>query len=282
MAQPPGVAAAQRVALRRCVLAVSVLDGVDALPGDTGVTLAGEPPLCVAWEELDQVVADLDPDGLPARERVRGWLRLRRRLADLPDPAGAARPVGLPAGHVLHPGSSWVRSRVLGGVLDVGMGFLGLLDDPDEVVVVDDRLARAAGLPVDAWWPRCLAYVDQMGLTAAVRHLEDPAAPLRPIGDCDVVTLLAAPVFRSALCSSDPTGLRTAAVPMRRRGWLDLGGIDPAFAAAAAAATPAADRGFPRAILVTADEVVMAPPGGQPAEIVLRDPLATAQPWLRF
>lgn len=281
MAEPTGVVG-QRVALRRCVLAVSVLDGVDALPDDAGVTLAGEPPLHIAWDELVAAVADLEPDGAAARALVGTWLRHRRHLADLPDPAGAARPVGLPTGHQLHPGPSWVRSTVLGGALDLGIGFLGLLDDPDEVVVVDDRLARAAGLPVDAWWPRCLAYVDQMGLTAAVRHLEDPTAPLRPIGDCDVVTLLAAPVFRAALCSSDSTGLRTAAVPMRRRGWLDLGGIDPAFASAAAAATPAAERGFDRAVLVTADEVVLAPAGGQPAEIVLRDPLPTAQPWLRF
>jgi hypothetical protein len=68
---------------------------------------------------------------------------------------------------------------------------------------------------------------------------------------------------------------------MRRRGWLNLGRIDPAFAAAAAAATPPAERGFDRPVLVTRDEVVMAPAGGRPAEIVLRDPVAPVSPWQR-
>jgi hypothetical protein len=68
---------------------------------------------------------------------------------------------------------------------------------------------------------------------------------------------------------------------MRRRGWLDLGRIDPAFAAAAAAATEAAERGFDRPLLVTADEVVMAPAGGEPGLIELRDPVAASDPWSR-
>jgi len=63
-------------------------------------------------------------------------------------------------------------------------------------------------------------------------------------------------------------------VPMRRRGWLDLSRIDPAFTAAAAAATALEERGFDRPLLLTLDEVAMAPAGGRPAEIVLRDPAA--------
>lgn len=280
MADGPGNAEA-RAALRRCVLAVSVLDAVDAVPDDDGVHLAGTPSLSVPWREVADVVGSTDPDGPAARRRVRSWLRLRRRLADLPDPVAASRPVGLPVGHVLHPGPAWVRHRVLGGVLDVGTGFAGLWDDPDDVVVVPSQLLHAAGLPDQLWWPRNAAYLEQMGRAAADRHRQDPRAPLRPMGDCDVVTLLASPSFRRALCESDPVGLRTAAVPMRRRGWLDLGRIDPAFAAAAAAATESVERGFDRPLLVTADEVVMAPPGGEPEVIVLRDPVAASDPWSR-
>ena len=74
--------------------------------------------------------------------------------------------------------------------------------------------------------------------------------------------------------------MRAAAVPMRRRGWLDLTRIDPAFTAAAAAATAPEERGFSRPVLLTADEVTMAVDGGRPAEIVLRDK-AVEPPHLR-
>jgi hypothetical protein len=278
---PRDAAAEWRIALRRCVLAVSVLDDIDALPGPDGVVLPGAPPVAVTWNELTRVVAAADPEGPAARRRVRAWLRLRRRLADLPDPVSSSRPVGLPVGHVLHPGPAWVRYRVLGGVLDVGTGFSGLLDDPDEVVVVPGELLEAAGLDDRAWWHRSLAYLDQMGTVAAERLSAEAGTVLRPIGDCDVVTLLASVAFRAALCQADPTGLRSVAVPMRRRGWLDLGRIDPAFAVAAAAATEPAERGFERPVLVTREEVVMAPVGGRPAEIVLRDPVALTPPWKR-
>ena len=74
--------------------------------------------------------------------------------------------------------------------------------------------------------------------------------------------------------------MRAAAVPMRRRGWLDLSRIDPAFTAAAAAATAPEERGFSRPVLITLDEVTLAPEGGRPAEIVLRD-AAVESPFLR-
>jgi hypothetical protein len=67
---------------------------------------------------------------------------------------------------------------------------------------------------------------------------------------------------------------------MRRRGWLDLSRIDPAFTAAAAAATDPEERGFPRPVLLTLDEVSLAVDGGRPAEIVLRD-AAAESPHLR-
>ncbi|MGE5763139.1 MAG: hypothetical protein ACM3ZF_04415 [Mycobacterium leprae] len=59
---------------------------------------------------------------------------------------------------------------------------------------------------------------------------------------------------------------------MRDRGWLDLRRVDPAFALAAAAATPVDRRGFTRPLLLTADEVAMARAGGHTAADALRGP----------
>ena len=105
---------------------------------------------------------------------------------------------------------------------------------------------------------------------AVVRWRRNPGHPLRPMGDCDVVSLLGSAVLRGAL-AGDQGGMRAIAVPMRTRGWLDLRGIDPAFSLAAASLTDPADRGFNRPLLLTAEEVALVPEGGRPAEVVLRD-----------
>jgi hypothetical protein len=258
--------------LRRLVLAVSVLDDVDLVPLDDGVLLTGVTPVEVSWLELRRALAGADPDDDLGRSRVRAWLRGRRIAADThPDHLREmARPVGLPVDHPLHPGLDWVRERVLGETVDLGFGFVGVGTDPDEVVVIPQGALDAAGVDPAAWWPVARAYLERMGSVAAQR-LTDNAA-LRPIGDCDVVTLLASRTLRAALCAQDGTGMRAAAVPMRRRGWLDLTRIDPAFTAAAASATTPEERGFARPVLLTVDEVALAPEGGRPAEIVLRDP----------
>ena len=272
------------VALRRAVLMVSVLDGVDALPDDAGVVLpAGErtPAVTLTWAEIAQAVGSVPPESTASRVRLRTWFRLRRALGALTDPGVAARPVGLPLDHVLHPGAAWVRRRVLGGALDLGTGFVGLLDDPDAVAVLPPGMLKAAGIDDRPWWPRQVRYLEDMGTIAAERNRIDPTGPLRPIGDCDVVTLLGSTRFRSALCDADPLGLRTAAVPMRRRGWLDLGRIDPAFAIAAASATEAVDRGFSRPLLITRDEVAVVAAGGSPHLDVLNDPPASRDAWRR-
>ena len=136
----------------------------------------------------------------------------------------------------------------------------------------------AVGIDPMPWWPVALDYLERMGALAAKRLAANPV--LRPIGDCDVATLLGSRSLREALCAADGTGMRAAAVPMLRRGWLDLSRIDPAFTAAAAAATTPEERGFTRPLLLTADEVALAPDGGRPAEIVLRDD-AVETPHLR-
>jgi len=265
--------APESLELRRLALAVSVLDDVDIVPLDDGVLLSGITPVEVSWLELRRALGGADPDGGVARARLRDWLRGRRLAADHhPDHLReVARPVGLPVDHPLHPGLDWVRHRVLGAALDLGFGFAGVGPDPDAVVVIPQGALDAAGIDPGPWWPVAGDYLERMGALAAERLAGNPL--LRPIGDCDVVTLLGSRALRAALCAQDGSGMRAAAVPMRRRGWLDLTRIDPAFTAAAAAATDLAERGFSRPLLLTVDEVAMAPEGGRPAEIVLRDPV---------
>ena len=274
---PPG-----QSMLRQHALAVAVLHDVDVQPADDGVVLAGRPDLRVTWSECAEAVYGA-PDDQEARHRLLSWFHLRRTVSDLgsADLAGRARPVGLPVGHALHPGPPWVRERVLGDALDLGLGLLGVGDDPGRVEVVPTGVLRAADADTVSWWAPTRGYLERMGAIAAERWLADPDPTLRPIGDCDVVTLLGSAVLRTALCGGSSGTMRTVAVPMRRRGWLDLRRIDPAFALAAAAATDPAERGFSRPLLVTADEVAMVGPGGRPAAEALGDRGATGQAWDR-
>ena len=268
--------------LRRTVLAVSVLDGVDLLPGDESVSLQGQhADLTLTWDEIAGAIGSSDPDSESARRRLRMWVRLRVGAARLDDPVEFVRPVGLPPGHTLHPGRAWVQMSVPGEALDLGYGVLGLLDDPDEVVVVPPALMASAGWDATDWWPRQALELERTGRAGAERVLRDPPAPLRPFGDLDVLTLLGSTAYRSALCDADSLGWRTAAAPMRTRGWLDLGRIDPAFAAAAALATEPDERGFDRAIFVTPEEIVMVSSLGRSARHALEDPPAGLDPWLR-
>jgi hypothetical protein len=273
----------QRTALRRCALAASVLGDLDLRPADDGIVLVGVPDVAVPDADLARALRGAEPDGEPARLRLTRWLRARRAIAErsLDELAETVRPVGLPAGHELHDGPGWVRQSVLGGCLDLGVGFLGLdRDDPDRVVVVPDSVLAAAGIDVTPWWRGAVEYLENMGALATARWRRSPAAPLRPMGDCDVVTLLGSQVFRGALCA-DAGGMRAVAAPVRHRGWLDLSRIDPAFVQAAASIARAEVRGFLRPLLLTVDEVVIALAGGNPARIVLRDPAVEQPLWRR-
>jgi hypothetical protein len=259
-------------ALRRTALACAVLHDVDLEPYREGIVLRGGPPLEIPWESLARAVGGSDPESATARRRVLDRLRVARALADLtPDElALRVRPVGLPVGHALHPGSGWVRRTVLGGVLDLGLGLVDVGPDPDAVLVVPPDADPADGMA--GWWYAAEEHLERVGGVTAGRLASQPKDGLRPVGDCDAVTLLGSATFRAGVCGQDPTGLRAVAVPMRTRGWLDLSRIDPAFVLAAAAATEPEERGFERPLLLTAEEVVLAPAGGRPAEIVLRDP----------
>ena len=271
-----------RLQLRQCALAISVLIEVDVRPADDGIVLGGVPEVPVSWKECRRGLAGFDPESDEGRRRLARWLLRRRWVADhaLDDLAERARPVGLPVDHLLHPGLDWIRQRILGDALDLGLGFRGLQPGhPDRVVLVPQGVLDACDIDAGPWWLSAAGYLEAMGALAAQRFFRDHRAVLKPMGDCDVVTLFGSWTFRNAITGGDAAGLRPAVVPMRTRGWLDLSRIDPAFGPAAAAATAAADRGFARPLLVTRDEVTIVPAGGSNA-IALDDP-APERDWLR-
>jgi hypothetical protein len=266
-----------RVALRLCVLAVAVLHDVDLVPDDDGVGLSSGRH--VSWDVVRLALGPLDATDPAARAALAHWLLALRSVAwRSPDDLEArARPVGLPRGHVLHQGPSWVREHVPGGDLDLGLGFVGTGSDPDGVEILPAGVLEAV-MPdsafVDSWWKRARDYLEEMGELAAERYRRRPTEPLRPMGDCDVVTLLGAVSLRKALCGQERTGLCAAAVPNRTRGWIDLSRTDPAFALVAASLAEAPERGFSRPLLLTREEVVMARAGGDPVLQSLREQAA--------
>lgn len=259
--------------LRRGALAVSVLHDLDIEPAPLGITLTGRPPVWISWGECRDALADEDPETQAGRERLAAWVQARRWAADAGSAAltQSVRPVGLPVDHVVHPGPTWVRERVLGGALDLGLGAVRLdPTDPDRVVLLPSPVLDDLGLDPDRLWARLRARLEELGALAAERVRHDAKGQLRPCGDADAVTLLGARSLRTSMAER-AGGLAAAVVPMRRLGWTNLSLVDPAFGPAAAAASLAQDRGFPRPVLVTADEVTLVPAGGNPARLLLRD-----------
>lgn len=276
------MAAPTAVELRRGVLAVSVLHDLDIEPAKLGVTLTGAPAVWVSWGECRRALAGHDPETPEGRERLARWLLARRWAADVSLDAlrERLRPVGLPVDHVLHPGLDWIRRRVLGDALDLGLGAVDIdPDDPDHVVLLPQPLLDAVGLDPEVEWLQAEAYLERMGTVAAERLKLDTKGQLRPIGDCDAVTLLGSATLRAAI-AAEADGLGAVIAPMRKRGWTRMALIDPAFGPAAAAATSLEERGFTRPLLVTAEELALAAEGGRPQDLPLRD-AATDAPWLR-
>lgn len=268
--------------LRRGILAVSVLHDVDVDLGRHGVRLPGSPCVHVRWTECSRALAGHDPESDAGRLRLSSWLLARRWAADAgPDHLRLAlRAVGLPVDHLLHPGLDWVRERVMGDALDLGFGAAGLdPSDPDRVVLLPGTALEGVPFDTAAAWSGARAELERLGALAAERVRLDRKGQLRPLGDADVVTLLGSRALRTAL-AEDAGGMAAVVAPMRRRGWTKLALIDPAFGPAAAAATPAADRGFPRPLLATPDELAVVPEGGRASDVALRDP-AVDRPWDR-
>ena len=272
------------VALRRCLLAVTVLHDLDLSwdhdPGtEDGVPdlrIDGPTPIHVPAHRLRDLLdgrdlehRDLEHRDLDHRDtvqRVARWLLLRRALQHVP-PAlilDAIRLVGLPAEHVTHPGPDWVRARIPGDALTLGLGLLpGPLTAP-KPVPLPPGLLDELGVDPASVWPAALARLEELGALAAARRRRRPRDPIHPLAEADVVTLLASRRLRFQLATETSSGMAALVVPMLTRGWVSNASIDPAFGPAAAAATSAEERGFPRPLLVTEYEVVQVPEGGHP------------------
>lgn len=254
-------------ALRLAALTVSVLNDIDLQPTEDGIVLTGPAPVAVSWAQCRLALAGHKPESEDGCSRLASWLVARRAVSEptSAELARQARPVALPRGHRLHPGPDWVREHVLGGILDVGLGILiADRESARDVLVVPPSVWAAAGIDPAPWWPLARDYLSAMSLLAAQRRLRAPRDVLRPMGDCDVVTLLADRGFRAPLAAT-AGGMAAVAVPMRRRGWTELRAIDPAFAVAAAALTAPEERGFAGPLLVTPDEVVLLPTRASPS-----------------
>ena len=294
-------------AVRRCLLAVSVLhdldltwdDAVRSPAGDglPDVRLDGPVPVLMSGTRLAHLLGDDVPDEPASIERVARYLRMRCRVAELSPTSLVAslRAVGLPVGHVLHPGAGWVRSTVPGGALSLGLGLLpeGVADGsvlfeeqpPDAPVrslaaptpqPLPGGVLEDAGFDPDELWPRAVARLEELGALAVARRRRRPRDPLRPLAEADVVTLLGSRALRDELAAESSTGLAALVVPMRNRGWVSSSAIDPAFGPAAAAATSDESRGFARPLLVTAEEIVQVPEGGHPLRYLGDQPMGSA------
>ena len=215
---------------------------------DDGVHLETDScDLYLTWEEC-ALAADLDDDEeatQATRRRLTRWIRLRLLLSawqvERQDDytrfvISLIRPRALPIDHSLHPGRAWIVRPVLGGSTHTGLALRGFTDDaePDSdfAGLLPVALLDFAGIPRQAAIERADQYVHDMAQLAVDRHRHDPIASLRSLGDADVPTLLSNSLYRSTIL--DGQGMRSAAIPTRHRGWLDLGRLDPAFAISAA------------------------------------------------
>jgi hypothetical protein len=271
-------------ALRRCALGASLVYDIDAVPGDEGVLVGGDYGPILPWSALAPH-AHPAPESTDARYRVGRVLLAAKALDELLATGGwglleaRLRVLALPDGHLESPGSGWGRRQVHGGVLTCGIGVQGLLGNPDRTdplpIAVTSIWGRRMQHLLDDAWSRCIDHAERMGELAVARIAREGQARgvtsgvLRPVGGCDVVTLLATSSLRRYLAASDGTGMRAVAVPMRDRGWFDLARIDPVFVGAAWMATEEPDRGLSRAVLVTADEVTLAPVDCDPTAVGL-------------
>ncbi|GAB6903800.1 hypothetical protein [Kineosporia succinea] len=259
----PDASGTDGTSLRRCVLAVSVLDDIDLHPGDDGVRIPDHEGVHVTWPMIGQVVGDLPPESPVARHRVATLLRLHRMVGELGSEARPAfrealRLVALPPGHIDHLGPDWVIQTLPGGALELGYGVYGLLDEPDRCVPLAPSLAARVGIGGRDSWAALREYTERMGALAAARLERDGRqGVIRPVGGCDVLALLTSRTLRRHLAEGDGVGMRAVASPTRQRAWYDLRNLDPSFVQAAWLLTDEADRGLEIPLLVTPDEVAV-------------------------
>ena len=261
------------------MLAASVLDDLDVDLDDEGVRMPGCSPL--QWSDLARTAAGAGEE--VARLRVADLLHAHLELH-----RGEVWtvPLAIPVGADRHPAYGWTHTPQLGGALDLGLGVVVRGESGGRVrertLPVPVASARATGRSsrlsdVD------LARLEDIGALVARRLVRDAGSRglgatdglLRPVAGCDVPTLLASRTLREHLVAGPDRAvgnlLRAVAIPDRTRGWFDLARIDPAYVGAAWMATDAADRGFRRPVLVTLDEVALAPSSPRLVERVLAD-----------
>lgn len=269
--QPPPV----RAILRRSVLATSVVDDLDVDLDDDGVRLPGCSPL--EWADLARAAGSAASDGDEDVTRLRVGDVLHAHL-ELHSGTARVVPLAVPAGADRHPGFGWSHGTVLGGALHLGLGVVVPRGRSERTLPLPVASARATGRSSTVV-EQDLARLEDIGALVVQRLLRDVGTPtagvLRPVGGCDVPTLLASRTLREHLVAGpDRTPgnvLRAVAVPDRTRGWFDLARIDPAYVGAAWAATDPADRGLRRPVVVTREEVALAPTSPDLVEKVLAE-----------
>jgi hypothetical protein len=254
-----GVSSTPTTALRRCLLSVCVLGDLDMIPHDDGVELTGPVPVLVGWEELEYAVGTFPPESPIGRRRVEELLRLRLAVAQRPPGTGLgpgrARVVALPPGHAAHPGPTWVREVVPGGVLELGLGVAGLLPDEEAVIAVPPMVEALAGGDTERAWTQARAHADRMGALAVHRLRRSGDGVLRPVGGCDAFTLLSTEQIRRQMIGSSPLGMTGLVAPTRREAWPAPVPAEPEFLYLAWTMTDAHDRGTPYPLMITRDEV---------------------------
>ena len=247
------------------------------------MALPGDPDVWVPWGDCRRALMGHHPESREGHERLGRWLLTHRWAADLPvaEFRSRLRPLGLPLEHLLHPGLDWVRRRVLGDALDLGLGAVGLNPhDPEAVIPLPQPLVEDAfGLDSEVEWLGAELYLNEMGALAAERLPLDDKGQLRPMGDCDVVTLLGSWCLREAIADGRRRPRRRRRPDARPR--LDQAGPDRPGLRPRGGGRDARrmERGFERPLLVTAEELALAPEGGRPEALALRE-RGVDDPWL--
>ena len=288
--------AREPAALRRAVLAITLLDqgalaDLEVVDGGVQRRRVDRRRPSSAWDEL--LLAGGDPADDAAepvrRRRVARWLRVRARCCTTSStartyrtatpPRSRSRPASGPAAcRATTPctrGPRWPRRTILGGALDLGLALRGIDDDgrgdPEAVGILPAGMLEAAG--IDAARRRRPGRALPRGHGCARRRSDSASTPRRSCARSATPTSSrCSPRAPTAWRCSTVQGMRSAAVPVRTRGWLDLGRLDPAFAVSAAEITDPDDRGFPRPVLVTRDEVALVQRGRRPDRAVARRP----------
>jgi hypothetical protein len=80
-------------------------------------------------------------------------------------------------------------------------------EHPDDVQPLPSSLAARLDLRPAEWWPDLGEHVERMGGLAATRIARDGRPVLRPVGGCDVPTLLASASLRAQLSAHTGGGV---------------------------------------------------------------------------